>query len=342
MNDVSGSLQVTQFDRLPDGFLDADARTLYRVLPGPSLIHLPGRRTAPLFVSILLHGNEYTGLKAVQQVLRESGARELPRALSIFVGNVAAAADGVRRLDGQPDFNRVWPGTEDTGLPEARMMQQVVDIMRERGVFASIDIHNNTGLNPHYACLNRLDADHLHLAMLFSRIVVCFETPVGVQSDAFAPLCPAVTVECGKAGEGAADDHAARFIDAALRLEHFPEHAVRAQDVDVYHTVATVKLPANITFSFDGAHADLAFVPDVDHLNFRDLDAGVLLAKVRDGIGVPLDVQDAQGNPVFARYFEVSTGHLRTRRPITPSMLTQDVAVIRQDCLCYLMERVRS
>lgn len=334
-------IPLNQLDRLPDGFLAASARTLREVLPGPALIHLPGRRVAPLFVSILLHGNEDTGLKAVQRVLRDIGGRELPRALSLFVGNVDAAAHNQRRMPGQPDFNRVWPGTETPALPEAGLMQQVVDAMRVREVFASIDIHNNTGLNPHYACLNRLDADHLHLAMLFSRLVVYFERPLGVQSAAFAPLCPAVTVECGKAGEGAADDHAARFIDAALHLERFPAHAVRTQDVDVYHTVATVKVPPDTTFSFDGAHADVAFVPDVDHLNFRDLEAGALLAKVRDGAPVPLEVQDAQGNAVFNRYFEVSTGHLRTRQPLTPSMLTQDAQVIRQDCLCYLMKRLR-
>ena len=30
-----------------------------------------------------------------------------------------------------------------------------------RGVFASIDIHNNTGLNPHYGCVNQLDQHSL-------------------------------------------------------------------------------------------------------------------------------------------------------------------------------------
>jgi succinylglutamate desuccinylase len=57
---------LTELDYLPDGLLQVEARELYTILPGPTLIHLPGRRDIPLFVSILLHGNEDTGLKAMQ------------------------------------------------------------------------------------------------------------------------------------------------------------------------------------------------------------------------------------------------------------------------------------
>jgi len=157
---------LTQYESLPDGLLDLPAARLGEVLPGPALIHLPGRHTLPLFVSVLLHGNEDTGWLAAQEILRKYAAAELPRALSLFIGNVAAARSGVRRLDDQPDYTRVWPGCEEAHPAERAMMQEVVDAMRARGVFASIDIHNNTGLNPHYACVNRLDQAFLHLAAL--------------------------------------------------------------------------------------------------------------------------------------------------------------------------------
>jgi len=39
-------------DRIPPGFLDSGPRELHRVLQGPTLIHLPGRRAQPLFVSV--------------------------------------------------------------------------------------------------------------------------------------------------------------------------------------------------------------------------------------------------------------------------------------------------
>jgi len=45
---------------------------------------LPGRRPTPLFVSVLLHGNEDSGVVALQSVLRAYAGRRLPRALSIL------------------------------------------------------------------------------------------------------------------------------------------------------------------------------------------------------------------------------------------------------------------
>ena len=325
---------------LPEDFLNASAGELHRLLPGPTLIHLSGRRPEPLFVSVLLHGNEDTGLKAVQSALAEYRYRQLPRALSLFVGNVQAAALGQRHLEGQPDYNRVWPGTDSVGLPEQAMMQEVVDQMRSRHVFASIDIHNNTGINPHYGCVNRLEGPFLHLATLFSRIVVYFKRPLGVQSAAFANLCPSVTVECGKPGSSESEAHAAGFLEAALHLDHFPEHSVPKHDLALYHTVAIVKVPGEVRFAFGSGDAELWFEPDLDHLNFRDLPAGTRLARVAAACRQPLLVMDEDGREVTQRYFEVRGGELRTLRPVMPSMLTLNGQVIRQDCLCYLMERL--
>ncbi len=329
-----------RLDHLPDGFLTTSARDLYRILPGPTLIELPGERPAPLFVSILLHGNEDVGLKAMQRVLARFRDRPLPRALALFVGNVEAARFGLRRLDGQPDFNRIWPGHEDeTEGPEHRMAAQVVEIVRARGPFASIDLHNNTGRNPHYACVNVLERPHLHLAALFGRIVVYFLRPRGVQSMAFAPFCPAVTVECGRVGETRGEEHAADFVEAALRLDHFPEHPVPAHDIDLFHTVATVKIPPEVSFTFGEGEVDLCLPEDLDRLNFTEVPAGTVLGRACRGSGLPLSVVDEAGRDATCRFFRRDGDEIRFARPVMPSMLTLDERVIRQDCLCYLMER---
>jgi hypothetical protein len=128
-------------------------------------------------VSALLHGDESTGLVAIQRSLRARGPR--CRALS----RSSSGTVGARRAPPQqPDFNRVWPGCEASDGEEVLLMREVVAAMRRRGVFASVDLHNNSGLNPHYACVNRLDAAFLQLATLFSRTVVHFVEPRGVQS----------------------------------------------------------------------------------------------------------------------------------------------------------------
>jgi succinylglutamate desuccinylase len=343
---------LTLLDHIPDGLLQCSARDLQQLLPGPTLIQLPGRRPQPLFVSVLLHGNETTGLTAIQSLLEKYQQQELPRALSIFIGNVSAARHGLRHLQGQPDYNRIWPcpGFDNDCIgnsPEHQMMQQIIEIMREQQVFASIDVHNNTGLNPHYGCVNRLDSRFFHLATLFSRTVVYFIRPQGVQSMAFSDLCPAVTVECGKADQPHGAAHAMEFIDTCLHLSELPDHPVAAHDMDLFHTVATVTVPEDINIAFSEANAaedtaaDIHFVPDLDHLNFRELSSGITLGRIHPARqDIPLRVTDEQGEEVTKRYFQLEAGELRTVRNVMPSMFTLDVEVIHQDCLGYLMERV--
>jgi hypothetical protein len=331
---------------LPAGLLETQARDLHALLGGPTLIHLPGDRPPALFVCVLMHGNETVGWEAIRGLLAERHRRfgrvQSPRALSLFLGNLAAAAQGLRHLPGQPDYNRVWPGSELPETPEHALMAEVMEVMAQRGVFASIDLHNNTGCNPHYACVDRLDPPYLHLATLFSRIVVYFTSPKGVQAQALSRLCPAVTLECGKVGERHGVEHARDYLDACLHLSSVPVHPVAAHDLDLFHTVAQVLVPDGVAFGFDPGEAPAAgaiqFSPDLDRLNFRELPAGTALGRLR-GHGARLEVRDGDGRDQAARYLEVQDGELRLRVPVMPSMLTRDALVIRQDCLGYLMER---
>lgn len=338
---------LTVLDHLPDQLLDLEAHQLYDRLGGPTLIHLPGRRDPALFVSVLLHGNETTGWQAVRQLLRRYSPlhrcreRELPRSLSLFIGNVQAARQGQRRLDGQPDYNRIW-GSGST--PEHAMAQAVLQQMQQRGVFASVDIHNNTGTNPHYACVNHLDAPTLHLATLFGRTVLYFTKPEGVQSMAFGRFCPAVTLECGKPDQPHGTQHAYEFLEACLHLSAIPQRPVLSQDIDLFHSVAIVKVPDQVSFSFgeedgnqEGSPSHIRFPPDLDLLNFRELPPHTPIGWTNNGFH--LDVQDEQGQNVADRFFYACNGEIRTSVPIMPGMLTLNSRIIRQDCLCYLMER---
>jgi len=331
---------LNEIENLPAGLLDVKVEGLLDLLGGPTLLHLPGRQPEPLFVTVLAHGNESTGFHALQSLLQKHRDGVLPRALSVFIANVSAASQGLRRLDGQPDYNRIWPGTVTPDVAEAVMIQQVVECMRARRAFASIDIHNNTGINPHYACINRIDNRFLQLASQFSRTVVYFIRPLGVQSMAMSSVCPAVTIECGKPSHEYGAEHACEYLDACLHMNTIPEHPVASHDIDLFHTVATVKVPDDVSFGFGDDAADLQLVKDIDHLNFRELPAGTRLGWFRQGMKLSLDVRDEDDQPVFERYFDARDGELRTMRPFMPSMFTLDERVIRQDCLGYLMERL--
>lgn len=221
------------------------------------------------------------------------------------------------------------------------MMREVVDRVAAEKPFASIDIHNNTGNNPHYACVNVLEANYLHLARLFSRQVVFFTRPVGVQSAAMAQVCPAVTVECGLPGSPAAADHAAAFIEAALSLSHFPEHPVPDHDLDLMQTAVILRVPADASFTYDGSDADFRFIPDLDRLNFSELEAGTVLGELGGARDRQLQIvpggefeTDALGHIAY------DGGKIRLARGAIPAMLTLDPRAVKLDCLGYLMHRI--
>jgi len=331
---------LTILDHFPDALLAADATDLWRHLPGPTLFRLPGRDGAPLFVSVLLHGNEHTGWCAMQALLKERHGTALPRPLMLFVGNIAAAKANVRTLPGQDDYNRTWPGTLFPDAPVARLLHEVVASVRAARPFASIDIHNNTGNNPHYACVNNLTEPHLHLARLFSRTAVYFTRPVGVQSAAMAPICPAVTVECGRIGGTSGVAHAMEFVAAALALHAFPDHPVPAGDLDLMQTMAIIKVPPDASFSHNGGDADFQFRADLDHLNFAELAPGTLFGALGGDGERRLEVLPGGDFVIAERYFDYVGGEIRLAQRAIPAMLTLDPRAVRLDCLGYLMHRI--
>ncbi len=107
--------------------------------------------------------------------------------------------------------------------------------------------------------------------------------------------------------------------------------------------MAIIRVPENISISFDPEQkADIVFDADVDNLNFTELPAGTRLASIdmNSEKKAYLQAIDEQGNDVAERYFEYIDGEIRTRIALMPSMLTTREEIIRQDSLCYMMERI--
>jgi len=334
-------MAVKQLNSYPIELLSANAADLHSLIPEATLFHLAGKQKQPLFISVLLHGNETTGFLALQKLLIKYSEQELPRALSFYLGNTEAASQSLRRLDHQPDYNRIWPGTELANTKESQIAQEIVSIMARREVFASIDVHNNTGLNPHYACITKLDNQFLQLATLFGRLVVYFTRPKGVQCGAFAEVCPAVTLECGKPGQLHGVDHAFEFLNSCLRLSELADRPIPSQDINVYHTVAQVKVNKGINFSFDNPQSDLLLDKDLEQMNFTEIPAGTQLGRVFDQSNLPITAKAETGELVTEKFFTLVDKRLQLNKNTMPSMLTLDERVIEQDCLCYLMEKIK-
>lgn len=322
-------------NKFDNALLSLPAHQLYTVLPGPTLIHLKGEKEPAIFISVLLHGNENSGWEVVKNIVQLYKNKTLPRSLSIFIGNVKAARYKKRKLQKQHDFNRVWRKGETA---EHQVIEKVMQIMQERGVFASIDIHNNNGLNPHYACVNKLGKKYLALAKEFSNMIIYFIRPDGVQSKAFSKFCPAVTLEIGKPGDEYGIQKTIRFIDTILNQDKLKVDRNIEEKINLYHTVGIIKIPDSVDFSFEGEKAGIKFIKGIESLNFEEVPKQTLIANVTDQHETPLMVRDEEGNDIVDRYFEIRQGGIYTRSMLIPAMLTTDKNIIRQDCFCYLME----
>ncbi len=329
---------LSEMYEIPEGFLTAKAEELYTVLKAPTLFHLEGVKSQPLFISTLLHGNETTGLYAIQRLLKKYSGKQLPRAVSVFVGNIEAAKENQRRLDHQDDYNRIWPGTLHRDSAEKDMMQTVARIMRKKKPFASIDIHNNTGKNPHYACINNLNPHGLVLASEFSDIAVYFTSPKGVQSSAFSDFCPATVLECGQSGDRSGEDHALNYLENILALDDLSSPL--KHKLKLHHTIARVTLLPTVTLGIDAGQSGLNLNALLEENNFQLIAAGTEFASVSNDIEKFIVVSSESNEDVTDEYIERADHKLLFKKPVILSMFTTCETAMRQDCICYFMEEL--
>jgi len=134
--------------------------------------------------------------------------------------------------------------------------------------------------------------------------------------------------------------HAVEFIDAALSLTNFPARPPRPTDIDLLRTSAIVKVPAETSFSLDGAEAEIRFRADIDDLNFSETPAGTLFATLAPDSSPRLQVIGEDAGPEAQPWFTYGGGEIRLARDAIPAMLTLDPRAVRLDCLCYLMRRI--
>ena len=351
---------LKKFEAIPPGLLDAESEQLWALLGGPALLHLRSghgaspERPGALFVSVLLHGNETSGWYAVRRLLRELAAP--PRDLLLLIGNVEAAASGVRTLPGQQDFNRMWQ--EPQGIA-----REVLQHLAEIPLLAVVDLHNNTGRNPHYSVLTDFSAGSRGLAALFGDTAVYIEEPATVLTRAFSPHTPNVALELGPVADKEAARRGYEYLRGLLHSDGIPE--APKGNTQLFRTLARVHLRDSTRFAFSNRESssipadwlrranasesdvappcranDLDLVLDdaIEASNFARLPAGTLFGVTAHG-QTP-EVLDNDHRMVTGDFFEVRGGRIALRHPVVPAMYTTDPNVVRQDCLCYFMEPV--
>ena len=336
MSDPRGVLR--RLDGLPDDLLDCPAERLLQRLGGPALISIPGGGGPPLFLSVLLHGNERSGWNGLRRFLSET--RRLPRDAVVFIGNPRAAAVGLRTLADQQDHNRIWCGAAE---PEATLVREVRSVIDARRWFAAVDLHNNTGHNPHYTVLTEPSPENLGLARLLSDTAVLVEEPDTVLTRAFDGVCPAVTLELGPIDDERSDERARDYVERCFALDAVPR--ARREDLTLFRSLARVHVAERAEFDFaDGSEARapdgpaLRLTGGVEGVNFHHLPAGFEFGRGSGELGALLRVLDVDHVDVTGDFFDLVDGSVRLTRAVTPAMYTTDPLVVRQDCLCYFME----
>lgn len=327
------------FERPEAALLGATPVDFLRNLGGPAVFRIPGRdRSRARGLSTLLHGNEPSGLRALHGWLSDGVVPSID--LVIFVGAVEAALEGSgfvhRTLPGRRDLNRCFQPPFEGG--EGLLASQALRLLRESGCEALVDLHNNTGHNPAYGVVTRLDAARLNLTALFARRVVHSELRLGTLVEATAGDFPGIALECGRAGDPAADAVARAGLERYAALEHLERRRVLEPGLDVLEDPIRVCARAGVRLRFGeraAEDADLTLLGDIDRHNFEWLPPGVPVGFVGPGAGWPLEAFGADGEDVSRDLFALRDGLLETRRAGVPIMMTTDVAVARSDCLFY-------
>ena len=329
---------IESFDRLhglPEGFFDLTTADIRRLFPNPTLVQIDGADDRWLFVSILLHGNEYSSLEIVKRVLAKY-PDGLPRPVMLFIGNVRAAEANLRHLPDQVDYNRCWPGTVMEPNPTTQMARRIIEIAHGLPLFAAIDIHNNTGRNPHYACITDPTPQNQQLAMRFNRIAMVYQHK-GVCTMAFDGICPAATLECGIPGDPAGIEHGSRLLEDLLTLDALPDNLPTRDELHLVESHLNVHINHEISFEFDpAADADLRFAEDIEARNFTLIDPQQVFGHTR--VERPLQILDANSHDVTDEILRVEQGRIYFNQTLMPAMITRDKLVIQQDCLCHLLQ----
>lgn len=331
-------------DRPAPDDVPADAEAFLRLLGGPTAIRVAGRdRSRCRAVVTLLHGNEPSGARAVHGWLRD-GAVPATDALIILAEVEAALADPPfthRQLPGAPDLNRLFAAPDGSrhGRLAAAILAAVIACEPE----ALADVHNNSGHNPAYGVVARAGRAEQAITALFGGIVVTYDLRLGALVELTEERFPSVVVECGRAGDPAADAVARRGLyaflgDAGLLTREPPP-------LRVLRSPVRVEARPGVELAF-GSGPGPASAPgpglvvdeEVDRHNFELLPAGTALGWVRDGAPWPLAARGADGRDRSRDLFAVEDGRLVARAPMVPIMMTTDPRIAVSDCLFYAVE----
>lgn len=331
-----GKLEVP---RTPEGLLD--------MLERPTIFRVAGRdRSRTRVVSALVHGNEPSGLIAVHAALRAAERpAERPAVDTLFFAGAVEAAKAEprfsrRMLPGRRDLNRCFRAPFE-GIDGA-IAREVLEVFARAAPEAVIDVHNNSGRNPPYGVGVFVDGGRLGVTSLFAERYVHSTIALGALMEAFPRDVAMATIECGRAGDEAADRRAIEGLTRFLSLDRLPRVEPGGGSLAVFVDPVRVEVGHELTIAFGTAPvsgADVTIDEEVDRHNFCEVAAGSEIGWTTRR-ELPLLAYRGGGVDMAADLFAVVGGVLRTRQAMVPIMMTTSAVAARQDCLFYACSRL--
>ncbi len=310
--DVRGS-----FD---EKFLNVEACELHRYLSGATVFDLRREGVQPFFVSTLLHGNETSGWDAVRRFISDCSTASIV----LFIGNVHAAAQNMRHLPHEVDFNRIWQ--------QQPWHSELNNLLENYKPWCGIDIHNNSGPNPHYSVVTDSQVSTLSLATLFSNKVIFTDHTLDILAHSVSSYCPALTIETGTVDDPASEQRAYDFL---MRLNDLGSVPNTLQcEPSTYATVGIVKVEHE-----NGSLDDFPeFDKSLQQMSFKTLPAGSPFINCLPS-GWRVNVLDpAHDLDLTHDFLEFRERRAILKRDVVMSMFTHAPLLAIQDCVCYFLK----
>lgn len=336
------SQRIQQIDDIDPANIPATAEEFLDQLGQPSWIRIPGQdHKRQRLVATLLHGNEPSGLRAMHAWLH---AGHKPHVDTVFyIGSVPAATRNAyfrhRSLVGERDANRCYGSPQND--TQGQIAAEFTALFQAERFEALIDIHNNTGHNPAYGIGYGVDSARLNLTGLFADWYMHSNLTMHTLVEMTEQRCPSISVECGRAGDPAADAAALAGLDRFLRIDDLQLGSPAPAHIKVLHHPHRVALSHDLPLAFGDKPqlgAQLTLRHDIDQHNFALLPAGTELGWVTGNSTPPLQCIGASGTDKASAWFVVRNGVLLTKTEMIPIMMTTDAHVAKTDCLFYAMQ----
>lgn len=327
--------------------ITSNPTTLLNSLTAPTVIDITGEDSRRCRVIVtLIHGNEPSGFIAIHRwlLLYSQDKSLLPKtSLRFIIASVEAAQleppFSHRYLPNGKDLNRCFnnPSTHDYYLRAQTISDAITAVLPE----AVLDLHNTSGFSPAFAVATVENSAVLSLASLFCQSMIISNISLGALME-LDTQCPVITIECGGREDQQSHEIAYQGI-LQLGANSDISQCHHLTLVDIIEQPLRLQINPASALNYANQQPDniegVVLKSYIEQFNFGDTCSGRTLGWV-DCNGLDnLSLIDANGQNLIDSFFCVDQKKLKSKVNMRLFMATGNLAIARNDCLCYVVAR---